>query len=60
MPDSLLESPCDGLPPGETVRSLAKAYVGTLSCLEQHKLLIQKQKKYKESIEELYNGRDSK
>lgn len=58
-PDSLLQSPCDAIPPGETVRELAKAYVGTTSCLQQHKLLLEKQQKYKQSIEGLHNGRDS-
>jgi hypothetical protein len=53
-PDSLLQSPCDGIPPGETVRELAKAYVGTTSCLQQHKLLLEKQKKYREEIEKVY------
>lgn len=56
MPDSLLQSPCEAVPPGETVRELAKGYVANVSCLGQWELLLKKQKKYKESVTELYDG----
>jgi hypothetical protein len=56
MPDSLLVSPCDGSPAGDTIRSLARGYVANTSCLEQHKRLLESQKKYKQKIQELYNG----
>ena len=57
MPDSLLVTPCDGSPAGDTVRSLAKGYVANTSCLEQHKRLLEKQREYKTKIEGLYNGK---
>lgn len=56
MPDSLLVSPCDGSPAGDTVRELAKGYVANTSCMEQHKRLLESQQKYKREIEGLYNG----
>jgi hypothetical protein len=55
MPNNLLVSPCDGIPAGDTVRSLAKGYVANTTCLEQHKRLLDSQREYKKRIEALYN-----
>ena len=54
MPDNLLVSPCNGLPAGDSVRSLARGYVGNTTCLKQHILLLEKQQKYKTEMERLY------
>lgn len=60
MPQSLLISPCNGIEAGDTVRSLAEGYVTNTSCLAQHKLLLEKQKDYKQSMERLYGNTTGK
>lgn len=58
MPESLLKSPCDSTPAGTTVRALAKAYVANTQCIGQHKLLLEKQKKYRDEAIKIYgNGK---
>lgn len=53
-PDTLLQHPCENIPPGETVRSLAVGYANNTSCVNQYYLLIERQKEYKQRIERLY------
>ena len=54
VPESLLVDPCEPLGAGDTRRSLAKGYVANTSCLGQYKLLLEKQRRHKESMEKLY------
>ena len=54
MPNSLLINPCDSTTAGDTVRSLAKGYVANTNCISKYKLLVEKQIKYKNEIENLY------
>jgi len=55
-PDSLLVDPCGAKPAGETVRSLAKAYVDNTTCIHKYQLLLQNQRSHKEKIRVLYDG----
>lgn len=57
LPDTLMIHPCKAEAAGDTVRSLAKAYVKNNSCIEQYKLLIEKQIKHKKETKVLYDGR---
>jgi len=54
IPDSLLIDPCDVTEAEETVRSLAKAYVAGNSCIGDYKVLLDKQRKWKERQLDLY------
>jgi hypothetical protein len=54
MPDSLLVDPCEAIEAGETVRSLSKAYISNTICIGKYRLLLDKQKKYKDQILNLY------
>lgn len=56
LPDSLIIDPCGPTGAGETVRSLAKAYIKNNGCIREYKLLLQKQREYKKKVEALYNG----
>ena len=53
-PESLLIDPCEPLGAGDTRRSLAKGYVANTSCLGQYKLLLEKQRRHKKEMMELY------
>lgn len=57
MPDSLLIDPCDSVEAGETVGTLAKAYITNTVCIKEYKLLLEKQRRYKHEVEVLTNGR---
>jgi len=54
-PDSLLVDPCEAKEAGWSVRSLAKGYIENTSCIGKYKLLLEKQRKHKQQIVELYN-----
>ena len=56
MPDSLLITPCKASPAGNTVRSLAGAYVDNTSCIAKYQILLDKQRKYKEDVVRVYGG----
>jgi len=47
-------APCTVTDAGETVRSLAKAYVANNSCIQQYQLLIESQKQWKAKQLDLY------
>ena len=53
-PDSLLQDPCEAVGAGDSVRTLAKGYVANTSCLGQYKLLLEKQRKHKAEVDELF------
>lgn len=53
-PESLLVDPCEPVGAGDTVRSLARAYVTNTSCLGEYRLLIEKQRKHKKLTEKVY------
>lgn len=53
-PESLLVDPCEAISAGDTVRLLAKGYVANTSCLGQYKLLLEKQRRHKKEMMELY------
>jgi hypothetical protein len=57
-PDFLLLHPCQAQASGDTVRSLAKAYVKNNSCIEQYRLLVEKQIKHKQETKALFDGRE--
>ena len=53
-PDSLLVDPCNVIGAGDTVRSLAKGYVVSVSCVREYQLLLEKQRRHKQEMVELY------
>lgn len=53
-PESFLIDPCEPIGAGDTVRSLARGYVANTSCLGQYKLLLEKQRRHKQEMMELY------
>ena len=53
-PESLLVDPCEAISAGDTVRLLAKGYVANTSCLGRYKLLLEKQRRHKQEMVELY------
>ena len=55
IPSSLLVDPCEPVSAGDTVRSLAKAYVKNTSCVGEYIILLRKQREYTERVGELYN-----
>ena len=56
-PESLLVDPCEAISAGDTVRLLARGYVANTSCISQYKMLLEKQRQHKSSIEKLYNSK---
>lgn len=54
LPDSLLVDPCEPVSAGDTVRSLARGYVKNTGCIREYKLLLEKQRKHKTEVEELF------
>jgi len=57
-PDSLLIDPCVAAEPGNTPRTLAKAYVANNSCIGDYKRLLEKQRKHKLEQINLYKKKD--
>jgi hypothetical protein len=55
-PDSLLVEPCNVIGAGDTVRSLARGYVVSVSCVREYQLLLEKQRRHKESMELIYGN----
>ena len=55
-PDSLLVDPCDVVAAGDSVRSLAAGYISNTNCVGQYKLLLEKQRKHKAQVEELFKN----
>ena len=55
FPSSLLVDPCEPVSAGDTVGSLAKAYVKNTSCVGEYIILLRKQREYTERAGELYN-----
>lgn len=55
LPSSLLIDPCEPVSAGDTVGSLAKAYVKNTSCVGEYIILLRKQREYTERVGELYN-----
>lgn len=53
-PDALLEEPCKASPAGDSVKTLAKAYVQNTSCIGLYKKLLDKQIEHKHKMQELY------
>ena len=53
-PSSLMVDPCEPKGAGYTVRSLASGYVSNTSCLGQYRLLLIKQRKYREEVLRVY------
>lgn len=47
--------PCEVTDAGETVRSLARAYVANNSCIQQYQLLIESQVKWKADQLKIYS-----
>ena len=54
IPESLLVDPCEPKGAGYTVRSLASGYVSNTSCIGQYRLLLIKQRKYREEVLTVY------
>ena len=54
LPSSLLVNPCEPVSAGDTVRSLAKAYVKNTSCVGEYIILLRKQREYTEKVRELF------
>lgn len=55
-PESLLVDPCEPKGAGYTVRSLASGYVSNTSCIGQYRLLLIKQRKYREEVLKVYGN----
>lgn len=55
-PDSLLVDPCNVIGAGDTVRSLAKGYVVSVSCVREYQLLLEKQRRHKKEMEKVYDN----
>ena len=55
LPKVLLIDPCEPVSAGDTVRSLAKAYVKNTSCVGEYIILLRKQREYTKRVGELYN-----
>ncbi len=53
-PDSLLQDPCIAVGAGSTPRALAKGYVENTSCIGLYRKLLEKQRKHKQEMQELY------
>lgn len=53
-PDALLVDPCNVIGAGDTVRSLAKGYVVSVSCVREYQLLLDKQRRHKQEMELIY------
>ena len=56
IPESLLVDPCEPKGAGYTVRSLASGYVSNTSCIGQYRLLLIKQRKYREEVLKVYGN----
>ena len=54
IPESLLVDPCEPKGAGYTIRSLASGYVSNTSCIGQYRLLLIKQRKYREEVMKVY------
>jgi len=55
-PDSLLVDPCNVIGAGDTVRSLAKGYVVSVSCVREYQLLLEKQRRHKAEVSKIYDN----
>ena len=53
-PESLLVDPCEPKGAGYTVHSLVRGYVSNTSCIGQYRLLLIKQRKYREEVMKVY------
>ena len=53
-PDTLLVDPCEPVGAGDTIRTLAKGYVKNTGCIREYRLLLEKQRKHKNQIEDLF------
>ena len=53
-PDTLLVDPCEAVGAGDTVRTLAKGYIKNTGCVWEYRLLLEKHRKYKNQIEDLF------
>ena len=56
IPESLLVDPCEPKGAGYTVASLARGYVSNTSCIGQYRLLLIKQRKYREGVMKVYGN----
>lgn len=54
LPESLLQDPCIAVGAGETVRELGRAYLKNTACVGDYKRLLEKQRKHKLKMQELY------
>ena len=57
-PDSLMIDPCKSVDAGTTVRTLAAGYISNTSCIEQYRVLIEKQRQWKKEQIDLYTEKD--
>lgn len=55
-PESLLVDPCNVIGAGDTVRSLAKGYIVSVSCVREYQLLLEKQRRHKKEMELIYGN----
>lgn len=55
-PDSLLVDPCNVVGVGDTVRSLARGYVVSVSCVREYQLLLEKQRRHKAEVSKVYDN----
>lgn len=47
--------PCEAVSAGYTVRSLASGYISNTTCVREYRLLLSKQRKYKEEVSKVYD-----
>jgi len=55
-PDSLLVDPCNVIGAGDTIRSLAKGYVVSVSCVREYQLLLEKQRRHRDEMRKIYGN----
>lgn len=54
-PSNLTSDPCDVAEAGETVSSLAQAYVTNAGCIGQYKVRMRSLREWRDSQTEIYN-----
>ena len=61
-PEALLVNPCDNTKAGETVESLAYAYIDQSGCIKKYKTTLQTLREWREAKSKLYptNGLENK
>ena len=57
-PEALLVSPCDNTKAGETVESLAYAYIEQSGCIKKYKTTLQTLREWRENKSKLYPTRE--